>query len=76
MVVMFQVLRVKMFSDRPMVKPVSNQALVLSIEVLMNLLILSINLYSRLNLSNMQIKLMKLLLKSLVFKDNKILIRK
>ena len=76
MVDMFQESRVKMYSDRLMERPAINQAQVLSTEVLTSLLTLNINHYSRLNLSNTQIKHMKQLHRLSVFKDNKIHIRK
>lgn len=55
MVDMFQELRVKMFLDKHMEKPATNQALDFSIEELMSLLILNTNQFSKQSLFSMQI---------------------
>lgn len=72
MVDMYQELRVKMFSDKPMEKPVINQVQDSSTEELMNPQTLNIKHFLRVSMSITQTKNMKLLLKLLEFKDNKI----
>jgi hypothetical protein len=72
MVVMFQELKVKMFSDKPMERPAINQAQMLSTEELINQLILSINPCSSRNIFSIAKCNMTQLPKSLEFQDKKI----
>lgn len=76
MEVMFQELKVKMYSDKPTAKPATNQVLDFSTEELMSQPILSIKPYSRENMSTMLANNMKPQLKLLEFKDNKTHIRR
>lgn len=72
----FQVLRVRMFLDRPMEKPAINQVLEPSTEALTSQLTLNTNHYSRLSSSNTLKNNTKQQLKLLEFRDNKIHIRR
>jgi hypothetical protein len=72
MVDMFQALRARMFLDRPMEKQAFNQALELFTEESINQLILSTNQCSSKSFSSIANSNMRLLPKSLEYRDKKI----